>query len=85
MDAEVFPYPVNWAEPFTVTYSALTQIESSRSGKEQRRALRHTLELARQDVGEPRVLVLLDDGCLASRLDLDPRALQAVEIPPDAP
>lgn len=39
--ARVWEYPVNWRRPYRVTYSFDTEITTSRSGKEQRRANRH--------------------------------------------
>lgn len=39
--ARVWEYPVNWRRPYRVTYSFDTEIITSRSGKEQRRANRH--------------------------------------------
>ncbi len=40
MAIQLWSFPVQWSEPFTVTYSFRTEIISSDSGKEQRRALR---------------------------------------------
>lgn len=36
----LWPYPVNWTSPFTVTYDFLTDIITSRRGVEQRRSVR---------------------------------------------
>lgn len=38
--SKVWPFPVNWRNPFTVTLAYKTEVMTSRSGKEQRRALR---------------------------------------------
>jgi len=71
--AELWPFRANWRESYHVTFEFLTDIFTSRSGKEQRRALRTTPRRTLQYT----MSVGYDD---AKRLNRQMRAAHATEM-----